>query len=41
MKQESPDMMLLPTKEQHDDTGEDASIVEELSIPLEIAAANA
>ena len=41
MKQENPDMMLLPTKEQYDDTGEDASIVEELSITAEIATESA
>ena len=37
MKQENPDMMMLPAKEQHDDAGEDAPIVEELSITSEIA----
>ena len=41
MKQENPDMMLLQAKEQHDDTGGDASIAEELSIPSEIAAESA
>lgn len=41
MKQENPDMTLLPAKEQHGDAGEDAPIGEELSTPSEIATGSA